>query len=241
MFGDKAIDKDLPVPRSRIADVLDMKPNVCGAIAEQLVIPLRLLVKLVCSLYIIEEKGSGSFRGRRNQVIEIDGFKPEIGAQPHDVSLIADDIVELVLTVQTGDRRIILALHRPRLNRKAYVAVWTEVEADEGVTDELGSPEVREKIDGAQIGKLHSLGFPSRPEVGFAEVVKISEVVDHDPVAVNFDVRRLGHLRLPVARIGRRDGKIPSGHERDRAGNRDPRQPARSHEHECSDRSQPKR
>ena len=64
MFGDKAIDKDLPVPGPRIADVLDMKPNVRGAIAEQLVIPLRSLVKLVC----------GSFRGRRNQVIEIDGW-----------------------------------------------------------------------------------------------------------------------------------------------------------------------
>ena len=74
MFGDKAIDKDLPVPGSRIADVLDMKPNVCGAIAEQLVIPLRLLVKLVCGLYVVEEKSSGSFRSRRNQVIEIDGW-----------------------------------------------------------------------------------------------------------------------------------------------------------------------
>src|SRR6516162_10299751 len=193
MFGDKAIDKDLPVPGSRIADVLDMKPNVCGAIAEQLVIPLRLLVKLVCGLYVVEEKSSGSFRSRRNQVIKIDIFKPEIGAQPHDVALIADDIVELVLTVQTGDCRITLALHCPRLNRNANITVWTEVEADKGVTDELGSPEVREKIDGAQIRKLHRLGFPSRPEIGFAEVVEISEVVDHDPVAVNFDVRRLGH------------------------------------------------
>jgi hypothetical protein len=51
-----------------------MKPNVRGAIAEQLVIPLRSLVKLVCGLHIIEEKSSGSFRGRRNQVIEIDGW-----------------------------------------------------------------------------------------------------------------------------------------------------------------------
>jgi hypothetical protein len=29
-----------------------------------------------------------------------------------------------------------------------------------------------------------------------------SEVVDHDVVTVNFDVGRLGNLRLPVARIG---------------------------------------
>jgi hypothetical protein len=49
MFGDKAIEKDLPVPRSRRADVLDMKPDVRAAIAEQLVIPLRSLVKLATS------------------------------------------------------------------------------------------------------------------------------------------------------------------------------------------------
>jgi hypothetical protein len=29
-------------------------------------------------------------------VIKIDIFKPEIGAQPHDVALIADDIVETI-------------------------------------------------------------------------------------------------------------------------------------------------
>jgi len=40
-----------------------MKPNVCGAIAEQLVIPLRSLVKLVCGLHIIEEKKLGIVPG----------------------------------------------------------------------------------------------------------------------------------------------------------------------------------
>src|SRR3977135_1735154 len=42
-----------------------------------------------------------------------------------------------------------------------------------------------------------------RAEIGFAEVVEFSEVVDHDAVTVNFDVGCLGHLRLQVARIGR--------------------------------------
>ena len=55
----------------RRADVLDMEPDVRGAIAKQLVIPLRSLVELVGTFDVIEEKGSGSFRGRRNQVIEI--------------------------------------------------------------------------------------------------------------------------------------------------------------------------
>jgi hypothetical protein len=71
VFGNEAIDKDLPVPRSRIADVLDMKPNVGGAIAKQLVIPLRSPVEFVGAFDVIEEEGSGSFRGRRNQVIEM--------------------------------------------------------------------------------------------------------------------------------------------------------------------------
>jgi hypothetical protein len=70
-FRDKAIQKELPVPRLRRADVLDMEPDVRGAIAQQLVIPLWSLVELVGTFDVIEEKGSGSFRGRRNQVIEI--------------------------------------------------------------------------------------------------------------------------------------------------------------------------
>src|SRR5438132_1135552 len=46
-FRDKAIYKELPVPGVRRADVLDMEPDVRGAIAKQLVIPLRSLVELV--------------------------------------------------------------------------------------------------------------------------------------------------------------------------------------------------
>ena len=69
-FRDKAIYKDLPVPGPRRADVLNMEPDVRGAIAKELVIPLRSVVKLVGSFDVIEEKGSGPFRGRRNQVIE---------------------------------------------------------------------------------------------------------------------------------------------------------------------------
>src|SRR5271165_5503946 len=240
-FRDKAIDKDLPVPWPRRADVLDMEPDVRGAIAKQLVIPLRSVVELVGSFDVIEEKGSGPLRGRWNQVIEIDSLKPEIGAQPHDVALVADDVIELVLPVQTGDGRITLALLRPRLDRNTDVAIRTEVEAHEGVANELWSPEIGEKIDGAQIRKLHSLDFPSRAEIGFAEIVEVSEVVDHDVVTVNFDVRRLGHRRLPVARIGSGDRELPDGHERDGTRNPDLRPPARSHERERPDRTQPKR
>src|SRR5271166_4437647 len=218
-----------------------MEPDVRGAIAKQLVIPLRSLVELVGSFDVIEEKGSGPCRGRRNQVIEIDGFKPEIGAQPHDVALVADDVIELVLPVQTGNGRITLALLRPRLDRNANVAVRTEVEAHEGVANELWSPEVGKKIDGAQIRKLHTLGFPSRAEIGFAKIVEVSEVVDHDVVTVNFDVGRLGHLRLPVARIGSGNRELPDGHERD--GTRDPDLPRQRGRTKTSapNRTQPKR
>src|SRR6266436_329025 len=173
MFVDRAIHKELPVPGVRRADVLDVEPDVRSAIAQELVIPLCSLVELVGSFDVIEEKGSGPFRGRRNQAIEIDVFKPVIGTQPHDVALIANNVIELELPVQTGDCRISLALRHPRLDRNANIAVWTEVEAHEGVADKLWSPEVGEKIYSAQIRKLRSLGFPLRAEIGFAEVVEV--------------------------------------------------------------------
>jgi hypothetical protein len=116
-----------------------MEPDVRGAIAQQLVIPLRSVVEPVGTFDVIEEQGSGSFRGRRNQVIEIDVFKPIVGPKPHDVALVPDDIIEFVLPVQTGDRRITLALFHPRLDRNANVALRSEIEAHEGVADKLWS------------------------------------------------------------------------------------------------------
>ena len=41
------------------------------------------------------------------------GFKAEIGAQSHDVALVADDIIELILPVQTGVGQITLQAARP--------------------------------------------------------------------------------------------------------------------------------
>src|SRR5258708_34535458 len=71
VFVDRAIDKKLPVPGSGAADVLDVEPDVRSAIAQELVIPLRSPVEQLGALDVIEEKGSGPFRGRRNQVIDV--------------------------------------------------------------------------------------------------------------------------------------------------------------------------
>jgi hypothetical protein len=50
--------------------------------------------------------------------------------------------------------------------------------------------EVGKEIDGTQVRKLHDLGFASRAEVSFAEVVEIAEAVDHGAVTGNFCVGR---------------------------------------------------
>src|SRR5580704_15803883 len=135
MFVDSAIYKELPVPGVRRADVLDVEPDVRSAIARELVIPLRSLVELVGAFDIIEEKGSRPFRGRGNQVVEIDVFKPVIGAESHDVALVSDNIIEFELPVQAGDCRISLTLRHTRLDRNADVPFRTEIEAHEGVAD----------------------------------------------------------------------------------------------------------
>src|SRR5690349_20702469 len=107
------------------------------------------------------------------------------------------------------------------------------------MADKLWSPEVGEKIDAAQIRKLHDLGFPSRAELGFAEVIEVMEVVDYDTVTINFDVGRLGYLGLPVARIRRWDRELPRRHEHNCAGYAQLRSPKGPHEHEGGNRTQP--
>jgi hypothetical protein len=99
VFVDRAIHKELPVPGPCRADVLDVEPDVRSTVAQELVIPLGSLAERIGALEVIEEKSPGSFRGRRNQVKEIDLFKPVISAQSHNVALVADDLIELELPV----------------------------------------------------------------------------------------------------------------------------------------------
>src|SRR5262249_8670560 len=106
-------------------------------------------------------------------------------------------------------------------------------------TDELRSPEVREKINRAQMRKPHGLGFPSRAEIGFAEVVEVSEVVDYDAVAVKLHVRRLSHYGCQSRVL---DGGIVSSQAVTSAiapTTVTSSRPTRSQEHERCDRAQP--
>jgi hypothetical protein len=56
-------------------------------------------------------------------------------------------------------------------------------------------PVVGKEIDGAQIRKVHGLGFPSRPEVGFAHVVKSYRSCGsrHGHLQFNFGIGRSDH------------------------------------------------
>jgi hypothetical protein len=56
MFVNRAIDKKLPVPGVCRTDVLDVESNVRSAIAQKLVIPLRLLAERVGGFDVIEER-----------------------------------------------------------------------------------------------------------------------------------------------------------------------------------------
>jgi hypothetical protein len=58
------------------------------------------------------------------------------------------------------------------------------------------------------------LGFPSRPEVSFAHVVEVPEVVDHDAVTINFGIGASATSGCQSRVLERADREPPRGLQR---------------------------
>ena len=78
-------------------------------------------------------------------------------------------------------------------------------------------------------------------EVGFRDVVEVSEIVNYDAVTFNFRVGGFSRIGLPIAIVRRADRQPPRSDERDCPGNHELRPPARFHESERRERTYPKR
>src|SRR5437763_6651951 len=74
------------------------------------------------------------------------------------------------------------------------------------------TPVIDGEIDTSDLRETHGARLPMRGVVGLGPVVAVADVVQRYFVALNVGPRFLGHVRLPVAIVGRRKRQPPDEH-----------------------------
>jgi hypothetical protein len=135
---------------------------------------------------------------------------PVVRAHSDQVALVADDVDELVLLEEAGERGVRLATLLPRLDRDRDVPVAHEAEAHHDVRDRVAHPVARDQVGGAQVRQIEGRVVPARGEVGLGAVVEVANVVERHALAVDVGPGEAGHLGLPVAVVRGRDAEPPA-------------------------------
>src|SRR5207249_5089911 len=100
-----------------------------------------------------------------------------------------------------------------RLDGEAEGRRVSELEAGDGMRDPGRAPVIDREVDAGDLRDAHGTRLPTRGVVGLGPVVAVAYVVQRYFVALNVGPRFLGHVRLPVAIVGRRKRQPPSKHD----------------------------
>ena len=137
---------------------------------------------------IVEEQRAGRRRAAV-QAVEVDLLAAVVRAQPDQVALVGDDVVELVLPEEAAQRGVRLALLLARLDRDREVLPVRELPAHDRVRDQGRPPEREEQVDPVDLRQVEGALLPARREVGLGAVVEVAHVADRDEIAVKLRLR----------------------------------------------------
>src|SRR5713101_5959126 len=151
-------------------------------------------------------------RCRNSRVVEIDILIAVVCAHADHVALIRHDVDEFELPVEAFDSGIGLAKLPARLDREAERRRVSELEADDGMGDPGRAPVIDREVDAGDLRDAHGARLPMRRVVGLGPVIAVAYIVKRYFVALNVCPRFLGHVRLPVAIVGRRKRQPPNEH-----------------------------
>src|SRR5205085_6980531 len=96
-----------------------------------------------------------------------------------------------------------------RLDGEAERRRVSELKTGDGMRDPGRAPVIDREVDARDLRDAHSARLPMRGVVGLGPVVAVAYVVQRYFVALNVGPRFLGHVRLPVAIVGRRKRQPP--------------------------------
>src|SRR5207253_645067 len=116
------------------------------------------------------------------------------------------------LPVEPADSRVGLAKLLARLDGEAQRRRVRELETGDGMRDPGRAPVIDREVDTRDLRETHGARLPMRGVVGLGPVVAVAYVVQRYFVPLNVGPRFLGHVRLPVAIVGRKKRQPPYEH-----------------------------
>src|SRR5712691_10604217 len=185
-----------------------LRANARSAVGGDGVVPARFVPQSVQRMDVFKETFA-RVRWRDGRAVKIDILVAVVCAHADHVALIGHDVDEFELPVEPADSRVGLAKLLARLDRETERRPISELEADDGMRDPGRAPVIDREVDAGDLRDAHGTRLPMRGIVGLGPVVAVTYVVQHYFVALNVGPRFLGHVRLPVAIVGRRKRQPP--------------------------------
>src|SRR5438105_8446148 len=205
-----AIEQDAPIPRHALVGWM-LRADARSAVGGDGVIPPRFVPQSVERMDVFKETFA-RVRRRDGGAVKIDILLAVVCAHADHVALIGYDVDEFELPVEPADSRVGLAKLLARLDGEAERRRVSELEADDGMRDPGRAPVIDREIDAGDLRDPYGARLPMRSVVGLGPVVAVAYVVKRYFVALNVGPRFLGHVRLPVAIVGRRKRQPPDEH-----------------------------
>src|SRR5438067_10532939 len=188
-----------------------LRADARSAVGGDGVIPARFVPQSIERMDVFKETFA-RVRWRNGRAVKIDILLAVVCAQSDHVALIGHDVDEFELPVEPADSRVGLSKLLARLNGEAERRRVSELKADDGMRDPGRAPVIDREIDAGDLRDAHGARLPTRGVVGLGPVVAVADVVQRYFVALNVGPRFLGHIRLPVAVVGRRKRQPPDEH-----------------------------
>src|SRR5213595_1045805 len=205
-----AIEQDAPIPRQALVGWM-LGADAGSAVGGDGVIPARLVPQSVERMDIFKETFA-RVRWRNGRAVKIDILLAVVCAHADHVALIGHDVDEFELPVKPTDSRVGLAKLLARLDGEAERRRVSELETYDRMRDPGRAPVIDREVDAGDLGDAHGARLPMRGVVGLGSVIAVADVVQRYFVALNVGPRFLGHVRLPVAIVGRRKRQPPDEH-----------------------------
>src|SRR6266550_2932275 len=205
-----AIKQDAPIPWQALLGWM-LRADARSAVGRDGVIPARFVPQSIKRMDVFKETLAGA-RWRNGRAVKVDILLAVVCAQADHVALIGRDVDEFELSVEPTDSRVGLTELLSRLDGEAERRRVSELEAGDGMRDPGRAPVIDRKINAGDLRDPHGTRLPTRCIVGLGPVVAVAYVVQRYFVALNVCPRFLGHVRLPVAIVGRRKRQPPCKH-----------------------------
>src|SRR2546430_11166618 len=148
---------------------------------------------------IVEQQSAGN-RGAAADPVEVNVFPTRARPDADDVALVRDDVVQLELAEEAEQRRILLALHLPRLDRDRQVLAVRELPARDRVGDAGRAPGGEKHVEAFDPIEIVGALLPALDDSGRRRIRKVPDVADRHEVAVDLGARQPRDVGLPIPR-----------------------------------------